>query len=179
MKIEKFKTFELLNFLALRVWRKVILNWNDRIFFPFCPYSVMSFLYSGYVITHPLMITTLTDIRFLHCTKIMLLLITLLTTVITQILLTRWEPVYEYIVLWNDALSYKLHATLQLHNSPADGARELFKPSKDSQSLLVLGFGSFVGDFISGVDFWPFWLRLPGSRPTARWKYFTQVFIGY
>jgi len=59
----------------------------------------MSFLYSGYVITHPLMITTLTDIRFLHCTKIMLLLITLLTTVITQILLTRWEPVYEYIVL--------------------------------------------------------------------------------
>jgi len=32
--------------------------------------------------------------------------------------------------------------------------------------FLVLGFGFFVGDIISGVGFWPFWLRLlvPGPN---------------
>jgi len=42
-------------------------------------------------------------------------------------------------------------ATLQLHNSPAYHARELFKPLKDALSLLVynekiISFGFFVGD---------------------------------
>jgi len=35
-----------------------------------------------------------------------------------------------------------------------------------------------VGDVMSGVDFWLFWFRLLGPGPTARWKYFTPVFIG-
>ena len=35
-----------------------------------------------------------------------------------------------------------------------------------------------MGDIVSGTGFWPFWLRLPGPGPTARWKYFAQVFIG-
>jgi len=48
----------------------------------------------------------------------------------------------------------------QLHNSPGDYARELFKPSKDSTSLqvcnakknsLVLGFGFFVNNIVTGI----------------------------
>jgi len=50
---------------------------------------------------------------------------------------------------------------------------ELSKPTKDLTSLLVctekqflgLCFSFFVGDVISGVAFWPFWLRLPGPEP--------------
>jgi len=30
-----------------------------------------------------------------------------------------------------------------------------------------------MGDAISGVGFWPFWLR----APTARWNFLTQVVI--
>jgi len=44
---------------------------------------------------------------------------------------------YECILLLNQALSRYFHATLQLHNSLVDCARELFKSSKDSVSLLV------------------------------------------
>jgi len=82
------------------------------------------------------------------------------------------------------------HATLQLHNSPGDCAKELFKPSKDSASPLVcneknvsFGFCFFVGDIISGIGFWPFWLRLPGNwAPTAKRKIFESSFhckLGY
>jgi len=31
--------------------------------------------------------------------------------------------------------------------------------------FLVLGFRFFVSDVISEVDFWPFWLMLPGLGP--------------
>jgi len=31
---------------------------------------------------------------------------------------------------------------------------------------------------ISEVGFWPFWLVLPGLGPTARPKFFAEVFIG-
>jgi len=72
--------------------------------------------------------------------------------------IVRSAPVYEYIVLINPALSRYFRASLQLHNTPVDCARELFKPSKDSASLLVcnekklsFGFSYFVGDVISGV----------------------------
>jgi len=52
-------------------------------------------------------------------------------------------------------------ATLQIHNSPIDCAKELFKPSKDSASLRVCNdknifgwvFVFFVGGVISGVGF--------------------------
>ena len=57
------------------------------------------------------------------------------------------------------------------HNSGAESTRELFKRSKDSASLvvcnaknfLVLGFGFFVSDIISGVlldHFEPLYLAL-------------------
>jgi len=41
---------------------------------------------------------------------------------------------------------------------------------QDSASLLVynekiLGFEFFVGEVISGIDFLPFWLRLPDPGP--------------
>jgi len=49
---------------------------------------------------------------------------------------------------------------LKLYNSPADYARELFKPSKDAASVVncigknwkVLDFRFFVGEVISTVD---------------------------
>ena len=82
--------------------------------------------------------------------------------------------------------------------------RELFKPSKDSGSLQAcnekkffgFGFRFFVSDVISNVGFWPFladgdgtvtdctyvaekiFFSLPDPAPTARQKYFTEVFIG-
>ena len=37
--------------------------------------------------------------------------------------------------IWKSRMTRYLHATLQLHNSPVDCARELFKHSKDSASL--------------------------------------------
>jgi len=56
-------------------------------------------------------------------------------------------------------MSCYFHATLQLHNSPVNCARELFKPLKVFASLLVcneekfqvLGFRFFVVDVISKV----------------------------
>jgi len=59
----------------------------------------------------------------------------------------------------------------QQHNTSADCARELFKPSKDSARLLVcneknvIWFCFFVIAIISDVGFWPFWLTLPGLGP--------------
>jgi len=62
---------------------------------------------------------------------------------------------------------------LQLYNSSVDCPRELFKPSKDSASLLACNekyfFGFryrfFVGCVINVVGFWSFWLRSPGPGP--------------
>jgi len=51
---------------------------------------------------------------------------TLAAKVLTCLLL-----VYEYIILWNHTLSRHFWATLQLHNSPVDCAKELFKLLKD------------------------------------------------
>ena len=68
-------------------------------------------------------------------------------------------------------MSHYFHATLQLHNSPDDCARDLFKPSKDSaclricheKKIWVLGFSDVTKS--SEVGFWPFWLMLPGLGP--------------
>jgi len=35
-----------------------------------------------------------------------------------------------------------------------------------------------VGDIISGVGFWPFWLRLHSAGPNLYTKYFAKVCIG-
>jgi len=62
---------------------------------------------------------------------------------------------------------------LQLHNF-TDCARELSKLSKDTPHQVFesamkkkfdLGFRVSMSDVISGVGFWPFWLRLPSPRP--------------
>jgi len=47
-------------------------------------------------------------------------------------------------------MSHYFHATVQLHNSPADCARELFKPSKDQASLYFPSkkLGSFCFCFL-------------------------------
>ena len=68
---------------------------------------------------------------------------------------------------------------MQLHNLLADCARELSKPSKDLAGLLVrtekkflvLGFVFFMGVIVNGVGFCPFWLRLPGPRPSLAKQY--------
>jgi len=39
-------------------------------------------------------------------------------------------------------------------------------------NFLVLGFGFVVGDVISEVEFWPFWLMLPGLGPNCQTKVF-------
>jgi len=69
----------------------------------------------------------------------------------------------------NSRISHYFRATLQLHNSPVDCARKLFKHSKHAANLLLcikyfesFGFRFFVGDVMSGVEFRLFWLRLAG-----------------
>jgi len=72
----------------------------------------------------------------------------------------------------------------QLHNSPVDCARELFKPLKHSASLIVsneisfFGFAShfFVSEFVSKVGLSVFGRGYQAQAPTARVKYFPQVF---
>jgi len=56
--------------------------------------------------------------------------------------------------------------TLQLHSSPGNFAKQLFKCSSlldcNENNWKVLDFEFFVGDVICGVGFRPFWLRIPG-----------------
>jgi len=56
--------------------------------------------------------------------------------------------VYEIFILRNHALNHYFYTTLQLHNSPVDCARQLFKPSKDAASLWACNEKKF--------DFWVF-----------------------
>jgi len=73
----------------------------------------------------------------------------------------------------------------QLHSSLADCAKELFKPSKDSASLQVcnekkiFGFGfHFFWEWRRKWEvFGHFWWLVSDLSPTARWKYFTEVFM--
>ena len=85
--------------------------------------------------------------------------------------LTHSLPVYEILVLGNHPLSCYSCATLQLHNLPANCARQLFNSNlrrctKSSclhqQKIWKLWIFFFVDDIISGVCFWPFWPMLPG-----------------
>jgi len=79
------------------------------------------------------------------------------------------------------------------HNSPAVAAAEVFKPSTDSGSLLVLsqkkkflvlGLGFFWGDVTSGGVFAFSWPTLPGpgrqsNGPTSCPKYFLHTRLSY
>jgi len=83
--------------------------------------------------------------------------------------------VYEYIVPGNRPKPSSFCLPYQHHSSSVDCARELFKPSQDSASLLICspkyffgwGLQIFVSDVISEVVFGSFWLMLPGLRPTC------------
>jgi len=68
-------------------------------------------------------------------------------------------------------VSHFFTITLQLHNSPGNWARELFKPSKYAVSLPVRNFKKCknVLDFLVGLHKWgrfrPFWPRSSSPRP--------------
>jgi len=91
---------------------------------------------------------------------------------------------YEQILLWNHTLSCTFCTTLHLHNSPVDCAGELFKPSKDTASLLacneknykVWDFGFFVGDIISGVRLGFLVEVIRPWTSTTRGRYFAHIF---
>ena len=83
--------------------------------------------------------------------------------------LTLRQPGYDIFVLWNWPKTSSCQLPYQHHNSSADCARELFKDSNGSPTLLVctrkklFGWGCFfVNDVISELVFRPFWLMLPG-----------------
>jgi len=86
---------------------------------------------------------------------------------------TLSELEYNLFVLWNRPKTSSCRLPYQRPSSSADCARELFKPSKDSASLLVCtrknfldgGCGFFVSGIISEVVLGPFWLMLPGLGP--------------
>jgi len=59
--------------------------------------------------------------------------------------LTPWEPWYDIFILWNWPKTSSCWLPHQRHSSFADCARELFKPSKDSSSLLVCTQRKFFG----------------------------------
>jgi len=69
------------------------------------------------------------------------------------------------------------------HNSPAARARELFKASKDAESLVVSikNEGKFwiaviVRDIIIGGRFMNFWIKSSGPGPQQKWQFFVFSF---
>jgi len=73
-----------------------------------------------------------------------------------------------------------LAKSLQLHNLPVDGATELFKPLKDSVSLLVCNektcLGFLLADVISGLGLGLYGQGKRTLAPTAAGMYFAEVF---
>jgi len=65
-------------------------------------------------------------------------------------LLTLWEPRYDIFVLWNRPKTSSCQLPYQCHSSSADCARELFKGSNRSASLLVCTRKNF---FVEGCRF--------------------------
>jgi len=61
-------------------------------------------------------------------------------------------------------------------SNPQDLASLLVR--NENKKFLILGFSFFVCDVISGVGFWPFWIRLPGPRPNRKREVFLSIFIG-
>ena len=91
---------------------------------------------------------------------------------LTSCFLNTFTAGVQNICTLKPHMSCYFHVTLQLRNSPANCARELFKPWKYVASLLVciflnwkvLDFSFFVSDVISGVGLRPFWPRLSGPE---------------
>jgi len=81
---------------------------------------------------------------------------------------------------FKSGMSHISCVTLQFHNLPSDWATELFKPSKDASLVVQIfkelesfGCSFIVGNVISGVGFWHFWLRSLGSGPQLQTNFFT------
>jgi len=90
------------------------------------------------------------------------MLLKVFSTVIAQVYLTHWLPVYEYIVLGNKGKPGVFRLTYQLHSSSAYCGRELFKPLAslrvcNAENIFWFGFRFFVSDVISEVVFGHFW----------------------
>jgi len=89
------------------------------------------------------------------------------------VLLTLWELAYDIFVPRFRPKTSSFRLPYQRHSSSANCARELFKGSNGSASLLVCtqknflvgGCGFFVSDVISEVVLGSFWLKLPGLGP--------------
>jgi len=47
----------------------------------------------------------------------------------------------------------------------------------ESAMKKILGFRCFVSDIISGLDFRPFWLKLPGPGPNPKMEVFQSSFL--
>jgi len=105
---------------------------------------------------------------------------------LTMVCLTPLVLVYDIFVLWTPTFSCYFRATLQLHNSPGNWARELFKPSKDVASLLDCAEKN--GKFLISCFLWvmssvgyglAFSAKVMGHwTSTTRDNFLTQVFIG-
>jgi len=82
--------------------------------------------------------------------------------------LTLWEPAYKYIIPGFQPKTSSFRLPYQHHSSSAKCARELFKVSNGSTSLLdctkknflVGGCEFFVSNVVSEIVFGPFWLML-------------------
>jgi len=91
------------------------------------------------------------------------------------ITLTLGEPAYDIFVSRIRSKTSSFRLPYQRHSSSTDYARELFKVSNRSTSLLdftqkfvlVGGCGFFVSDIISEVVLGPFWFMLPGLGPNC------------
>ena len=86
---------------------------------------------------------------------------------------TLCRPVYKYIIPGLQPKTSSFLLPYQRHSSPADCAKELFKVSNGSASLLVctrkksfgLGYEFFVSDVVPEVVFGSSWLILCGLGP--------------
>ena len=88
-----------------------------------------------------------------------------------QYVLTLWEPAYDIFILRFRPKKQQFRLPYQRPSSSTDCARELFKGSDGSASLVDgtrknfcgWGCGFFVSDVISEVVWGSFWLMLPGK----------------
>ena len=92
--------------------------------------------------------------------------------------LTPLLPVYEYIVLWNPALSCYCCAILQLYNLPIHCARELFKLSSNSANILVCNEKIFLWQLHQLSKRWQIFNMFYVFTAIRAWLKFVQLIEG-
>ena len=99
-------------------------------------------------------------------------------------LVPKVRPKNKHLV--NNQVPQKVMLTsfVEGHNSPADWARELFKPSEDTENLVLLieimgslGFELFVSDVILGVGLGFFGLCHQALGPNSEGQFFVCFFL--